>query len=110
MRWKRQRGCLRDKPSGKNSQAERPLSGTTQTLSVMMLWSLLATVDVWTAYFNNIDPRGGERTVSNFAATWLLLLLFLGHPWCVVKCCRGKQKFLLCCQGDNISTETANIC
>lgn len=71
----------------------------------------MAAVDVWPAYLNSIDPRGGDRAVSDFAAIWILMLLFLGHPWCVVKCCRGKQKFfLLCCQGDNISTETGNIC
>lgn len=61
----------------------------------MMLWSLLVTaqgaaIDVWPGYFKTIDPREDDRSVSNFAATWLLLLLFLGHPWCVVKCFSGK--------------------
>lgn len=61
---------------------ERPLSGATQTLSLMTLWSLLATgqvaaIAVWLVYFKNIDAREGDTTVSNLAVIWLLLA-FLG--------------------------------
>lgn len=104
MSWKRQRGCLRDKPSRKNSQAERPLSGTTQTLSVMMLWSLLATaqgaaVDVWPAYFNNIDPRGGDRAVSDFAAAWFCCCFSWAIPGVLLNAAGVNRSFFYVAKG-----------